>query len=103
MPTAYVPQPVRTPGRPMGGPTHARMMARLEKDFPDYHPVLHMVEGSMALVEMARQDPNMWPDAIAASDRVAKYLIPQLKAVEMTVKEPTRIMIIDAAADDILG
>lgn len=95
-------QPPRGVGRPIGSvsnPTTNRLMARLEKDYPDFHPVLSMVEGAMAMHAWAKEDRAMWPEAIAACDRVAKYLVPTLKATEVTVKEPTRLIIIDAAAD----
>lgn len=95
-------RPRRGVGRPrsnLGNPTSNRLMARLEADYPDFHPVLAMVQGAMAMHEWAREDRAMWPEAIAACDRVAKYLVPTLKATEVTVKEPTRLIIIDAAAD----
>jgi len=53
------------------------LLARLQQDFPNYHPI----------VEMARvaNDPNADPQArFAANKEVAKYVTPQLKAVDLT-------------------
>ena len=74
-------------GRPKGSsgtPAYRRIAARLEEDFPDYHPVAVMAEGAIALAERARQNPDMWAEAVAASDKVAAYMTPKLKAVEIT-------------------
>lgn len=94
-------------GNPLGaaltrGDMRLKMDRRLEADFPEYHPVPSMVEGALALTEYARKDPSMWTEAVNAHDKVAKYLVPALKATEVTVKEPTRIVIVDAAAEEVV-
>ena len=53
------------------------LMTRLERLFPDYHPV----------IEMARQanDPEVSQELrFAANKEVAKYVTPQLRAIELT-------------------
>lgn len=60
------------PNKPRQG-----LLARLQREYPNYHPIL----------EMARlaNDPNAdEKDRFAANKEVAKYVTPQLKAVEHT-------------------
>lgn len=72
-------------GRPKGSngtPESRRVAARLRDDLPGYHPVLLMAEGAIALAEDARKDRSLWPEAVAANDRVAAYIVPKLRAIE---------------------
>lgn len=73
----------RPPGT-TGTPTHRRAAARLEADFPEYHPLVVMAEGAIELALAARSNPDLWVEAVTASDKVAAYIIPKLKAVEHT-------------------
>ena len=65
----------RPPGRPNNNKTS--LLARLKREYPGYHPV----------VEMARvaNDKNLSEDVrFQANKEVAKYVTPQLKAIEHT-------------------
>ncbi len=64
--------------RPKGVPNKPkrRLLARIQADFPDYHPVIEMVK--VAIDEDADKH-----DRFNANKEVAKYIEPALKAIEV--------------------
>ena len=77
-------RPVGRPPGTGGTPAHRRMAARIRDDFPGYEPVAHMAEGAIRLTEMAREDNSLWPEAVTAHEKVASFLTPKLKAIEIS-------------------
>ncbi len=67
----------KTGGRQAGTPNKRkdRLLRRLERDFPDYHPVAE-------LAKIANDPKNDVATRLQANKEVAKYVEPQLKAVE---------------------
>ena len=60
------------------------LLARLQQEFPNYHPI----------VELARvaNDPNVDLNTrVSANKEIAKYVTPQLKAVEHTGPDGERL------------
>ena len=68
-------------GRPKGAPNKPKrlLLVRLEEMFPDYHPVIEMAK--VANDEEAPADARF-----AANKEVAQYVVPKLKAVEISGK-----------------
>jgi hypothetical protein len=64
-------------GRPAGVPTKPKraLLALLDEKFPGWHPVVQMAE-------MANDDTLSAQDRFQAAKEVAKYVTPQLKAIE---------------------
>ena len=97
-------QGTKTGGRQSGTPNKPkrRLLARLEEDFPEYHPVA-------ALAEMAheRNDDGSWahPPELRAKLHadIAKYVEPTLKAIEHSGKDgrPIVIQSVSQADDDL--
>ena len=59
----------------------------LEDRFPDYQPVLEMAAKAHRISVIADQRPNdsmAQMDAVNAHEKVAKYVTPQLKAIDLT-------------------
>ena len=63
--------------RPAGTPNKLKqtLLARLDARFPGWHPVIQMAE-------MANDDTLSTQDRFQAAKEVAKYVTPQLKAIE---------------------
>lgn len=53
------------------------LLARLQRDFPNYHPILE-------LTKIANDPEADIKDRLHANKEVAKYVEPQLKAIEHT-------------------
>ena len=66
-------------GREAGVPNKSKqtLIKLLEARYPDYNPVYEMVD-------IALDKENDVNTRLAANDKVAGYLIPKLKAVELT-------------------
>ena len=75
--TAKKAAPKGKAGRPKGALNNNKrgMMARLRREFPNYHPVIEMAR----LANDKSQDDKIRFDA---NKEVAKYVVPQLKSVE---------------------
>ena len=75
--------------RPAGVPNKrkAALLKRLEQDFPDYHPVAE-------LAKIANDKENDVATRLQANKEVAKYVEPQLKAVEHSGTQAVRILTI---------
>lgn len=76
-------------GRPKGTPNKQKkeLWELMRERFPDYHPVL-------AMTDIATNEENELNLRLMAHKEVAKYVCPQLKAVEqnlqvMELKQPT--------------
>ena len=65
-----------------------RALLRLLEDiFPDYQPVVEMAHKAWRLSAIADQRPSdsiAQMDAVNAHEKVAKYVTPQLKAIDVT-------------------
>lgn len=74
--------------RPRGPAKAKRALAKLiEEYYPNYSPLLDMVGHAKQLSEIAKARPKdsmAQLDAVTGHDKIAKYLIPQLKAVDLT-------------------
>lgn len=76
-------------GRPTGSQNaNRRMMQRvLTEKYPEYQPVVRMAGHAIKLDEQVDDDPHnleLRVAAIAAHDKVANFLTPRLKAIEIT-------------------
>ena len=94
-------------GRPVGTtgtPAHRRAAARIEKDFPEYQPVAEMAAIALALSEKAKPYAEAAPELLrecqAAHDKVAAYLVPKLRSVEVTGAGGGAIVVQTAVASD---
>ena len=70
----------RTPGK-------RALILLLEDKFPDYQPVIEMAAKAHRISEIADQRPGdsmAQMDAVNAHEKVAKYVTPQLKAIDLT-------------------
>jgi len=77
-------------GRAPGTPNKPRraMLTLLEKRWgKDFHPVLKMVEAAVEMhaIAMSTKDMEDLKDAVSAWAAIAKYVSPQVKAVEVDV------------------
>ena len=75
-------------GRPLGSgnkPLKRLLQERLAEKYPDYDPILEMVDSSIKIKQQADQTNDIADHkaAIESLDRVSKYLEPTLKAVEV--------------------
>ena len=63
------------------------LIALLQDQFPDYQPVIEMAEKAHRISKIADARPNdglAQMDAVNAHEKVAKYVTPQLKAIDVT-------------------
>lgn len=62
------------------------LVSLLQKQYPGYQPVLEIAKAAHKLSEMAEQEgtAELWRDAGSMHERVAQYVTPKLKAVEVT-------------------
>jgi hypothetical protein len=73
--------------KPRSGSKKRALIQLLEEKFPDYMPVLEMAAKAIHISKLADQRPNdamMQMDAVNAHEKVAKYVTPQLKAIDLT-------------------
>lgn len=93
--------PQGTPTREQG--RNRRLMARtLEEKYPEYQPVVSMATHAIELdkqVEDTPKDTDLRLAAITAHDKVASYLTPKLKAIELTGEDGGPIRAILANED----
>ena len=92
-------------GRPAGSENANRraLRARIHDLWPEWDPVVQMAESAIELKELAKQDDTRLMDSVNAADKVAAYLTPKLKAVEVTGAGGGPIQVAQyAAADDSL-
>ena len=76
-----------TIGRPKGSgnkPLKRLLAERLAEKYPDFDPVMEMIEGSLQIKSIAEStgDLSDYKAAVESFDRVTKYIQPTLKAVE---------------------
>jgi hypothetical protein len=74
-------------GRPPGSgnkPLKRLLAERLAERYPDFDPVMEMIEGSLQIKQIAEStgDLSDYKAAVESFDRVTKYIQPTLKAVE---------------------
>ena len=77
-----------TLGRPKGSgnkPLKRLLAERLAERYPDFDPVMEMIEGSLQIKQIAEStgDLSDYKAAVESFDRVTKYIQPSLKAVEV--------------------
>jgi hypothetical protein len=63
------------------------LISLLEDRFPDYQPVIEMAAKAHRISTIADQRPGdsmAQMDAVNAHEKVAKYVTPQLKAIDLT-------------------
>ena len=76
-----------TMGRPKGSgnkPLKRLLAERLAERYPDFDPVMEMIEGSLQIKQIAESSGELsdYKAAVESFDRVTKYIQPTLKAVE---------------------
>lgn len=74
-------------GRPPGSgnkPLKRLLAERLAERYPDFDPVMEMIEGSLQIKQIAESSGELsdYKAAVESFDRVTKYIQPTLKAVE---------------------
>jgi len=74
-------------GRPTGSgnkPLKRLLAERLAERYPDFDPVMEMIEGSLQIKQIAESSGDLsdYKAAVESFDRVTKYIQPTLKAVE---------------------
>ena len=77
-----------TMGRPKGSgnkPLKRLLAERLAERYPDFDPVMEMIEGSLQIKSIAESSGELsdYKAAVESFDRVTKYIQPSLKAVEV--------------------
>jgi len=77
-----------TMGRPKGSgnkPLKRLLAERLAEKYPDFDPVMEMIEGSLQIKQIAEStgDLSDYKAAVESFDRVSKYIQPSLKAVSV--------------------
>lgn len=87
-------------GRPRGSRNNPKqaLIALLKEKYPNYQPVMEMAKSALeltSLAEEAKTDPELWMQAATAHDKVAQYVTPKLKAMEITGEagEPIRFIV----------
>lgn len=68
-------------------PGKRALILLLEDKFPDYQPVVEMAAKAHRISSIADARPNdslAQMDAVNAHEKVAKYVTPQLKAIDLT-------------------
>ena len=68
-------------------PRKRALILLLEDKFPNYQPVIEMAAKAHRISEIADQRPGdsmAQMDAVNAHEKVAKYVTPQLKAIDLT-------------------
>ena len=77
-----------TIGRPKGSgnkPLKRLLADRLSEKYPDFDPVMEMIEGSLQIKSIAESSGELadYKAAVESFDRVTKYIQPSLKAIEV--------------------
>jgi hypothetical protein len=77
-----------TIGRPKGSgnkPLKRLLAERLAERYPDFDPVMEMIEGSLQIKSIAESSGELadYKAAVESFDRVTKYIQPSLKAIEV--------------------
>ena len=77
-----------TMGRPKGSgnkPLKRLLAERLAEKYPDFDPVMEMIEGSLQIKSIAESSGELadYKAAVESFDRVTKYIQPSLKAIEV--------------------
>jgi len=77
-----------TMGRPKGSgnkPLKRLLADRLSEKYPDFDPVMEMIEGSLQIKSIAESSGELadYKAAVESFDRVTKYIQPSLKAIEV--------------------
>jgi len=77
-----------TMGRPKGSgnkPLKRLLADRLSEKYPDFDPVMEMIEGSLQIKSIAESTGELsdYKAAVESFDRVTKYIQPSLKAIEV--------------------
>ena len=77
-----------TIGRPKGSgnkPLKRLLAERLAERYPDFDPVMEMIEGSLQIKQIAESSGDLsdYKAAVESFDRVSKYIQPSLKAVSV--------------------
>lgn len=79
------------------------LVALLKKQYPGWEPVCDMAEAAQAMMRKARESDELqdWVTASALCDRVARYITPQLKAIEVSANDgqPLKIGLVQFDSD----
>ena len=68
-------------------PKKRALLALLQENYKDYQPVVEMCHKAMRISSIADSRPNdaiAQMDAVNAHEKVARYVTPQLKAIDLT-------------------
>ena len=95
------------------------LLARLREEFPDYEPVLETARAAHRLSALAIQAEEssapptevatFWKDAGTQHEKVAQYVTPKLKAVEVTgpgggpVQQSLTVEYVDSDSESVQG
>ena len=62
------------------------LLRLLQQQWPDYQPVVEIARAAHELTTkaMESESPELWRDAGTMHDKVAQYVTPKLKAIELT-------------------
>lgn len=75
--------------RPAGSPNKSKqaLIALLKKQYPGYEPILELAGSALEITRLAKEakdDADLWMQCAIAHEKVAQYVTPKLKAVEVT-------------------
>ena len=92
-------------GRPAGSVNRPKrqLLALLQEKYPNYQPVLEMTRAAVELSKQAEEtnEANLWTQASTAHEKVAQYVTPKLKALEVTGPEGGPIEWAELSDDDL--
>lgn len=62
------------------------LLRLLQEQWPGYQPVVEIAKAAHELTDraMKSESPELWRDAGVMHDKVAQYVTPKLKAIELT-------------------
>lgn len=98
-------------GRPAGSREKNRQALKmlLQQQYPGYEPVIRMADAAMALSEQAETEggergmvgasAELLGQVVAAHDKVAAYLTPKLKSIEVSGADGGPFMVVQVAGD----
>ena len=71
------------------------LLRLLQERYPNYQPILEIAKAAHKLTAMAESsgESELWRDAGAMHERVAQYVTPKLKAIEVTGEDGGPIVV----------
>ena len=81
-----------------GSPNKSKkaLLLMLQERYPGYQPVLEMADAAHNISRLAKasnDDSDLWAQASAAHDKVAQYVTPKLKAMEVTGEDGEALVV----------